>query len=61
MLVVRPVLCCQLAGTTNVLSRFAVTAAVFAFFDDTEFREFDSAALVAVPAVTVEFLFHFAR
>lgn len=67
MLVVRPVLCCQLAGTAKGLPAsigFVIVAEIDTLgeFDEFgEFRKFDSATLDAVPAVTVEFLSYFAR
>jgi hypothetical protein len=64
MLVVRPVLCCQLAGTAKGLPAsicLVIVAEIDTLDEFDEFRKFDSATLDAVPAVTVEFLSYFAR
>ena len=64
MLVVRPVLCCQLAGTAKGLPAsicLVIVAEIDAPGEFGEFGEFDLASLDAVPAVTVEFLSYFAR
>ena len=61
MLVVRPVLCCQLTGTAKGLPASVCLVIVAEIDAPGEFGEFDLASLDAVPAVTVEFLSYFAR